>query len=75
MIDGLLSHGTNVSGIPFSAYPVDFHAYLETAYPTGADVALGAVRPLVAQDVAWIFQPYWQWCWPWEVPPSTSSLN
>ncbi len=35
-----------------------FSSYLSTSYPTGADVALGALRPLVGQDVAWLLQPY-----------------
>jgi hypothetical protein len=58
LIDHLLSHGHSLSGIPWSAYAAILHVYLGTAYPTGADVALGAVRPLVGQDVAWLYQPY-----------------
>jgi hypothetical protein len=37
---------------------VALHNYLSTAYPVGAQAALGALRPLVGTDVAWIFQPY-----------------
>lgn len=57
LIDQLLAHGHDVSG-PLSSFTGVVHGYLQTSYPIGADVALGAVRPLVGQDVAWIFQPY-----------------
>jgi hypothetical protein len=58
LIDQLLSHGRDLAGIPQSAYSEILHVYLGTGYPTGADVAVGAVRPLVGQDVAWLYQPY-----------------
>jgi hypothetical protein len=58
LIDQLLAHGSNYAALPVSAYKETLIEYLGTSYPTGADVALGAVRPLVGQDVAWIFQPY-----------------
>jgi hypothetical protein len=59
LIDWVMKHGFHT--IP-SGPPSSFHAaiagYLGTAYPLGAHTALGAVRPLVGQDVAWVFQPY-----------------
>lgn len=58
LIDQLLSHGHDVSGLPPSSYSAVVRGYLATSYPVGADVALGALRPLVGQDLAWIFQPY-----------------
>ena len=58
LIDQLLSHGHDASGLAGSSYAAVIHTYLGTSYPIGADVALGAVRPLVGQDIAWIFQPY-----------------
>jgi hypothetical protein len=58
MIAQLMSHGRDLSGLPPSAYSALLNNYFSTAYPTGADVALGALRPLVGQDVAWVFQPY-----------------
>ena len=58
LIDQLLGHGHDVSALPASSYAEVVRGYLATSYPIGADVALGAVRPLVGQDVAWIFQPY-----------------
>lgn len=57
----LLAHGRDLTGVPpvtNSAFLAVVHEYISTAYPFGADVALGAVRPLVGQDVAWIYQPY-----------------
>jgi hypothetical protein len=58
LIDQLLAHGRDLSHVPSSSLHYVLHGYLSTSYPTGADVALGALRPLVGQDVAWIFQPY-----------------
>jgi hypothetical protein len=58
LIDQLLAHGSNYAALPLSAYKEILLQYIGTSYPTGADVALGAVRPLVGQDVAWVFQPY-----------------
>ena len=57
----LLSHGHDLTGLPpvsYSAVANVVREYINTAYPFGADVALGAVRPLVGQDLAWIYQPY-----------------
>lgn len=58
LIDRLLAHGPTYSTLPQSSYSGELFGYITTSYPTGADVALGAVRPIVGQDVAWIFQPY-----------------
>jgi hypothetical protein len=61
LISQLLAHGRDLTHLPpgsTSAVTGVINGYIRTAYPTGADVALGALRPLVGQDVAWIFQPY-----------------
>jgi len=61
LISQLLAHGRDLTGLPASPYSsvrIALTEYINTSYPTGADVALGAVRPLIGQDVAWIFQPY-----------------
>jgi hypothetical protein len=58
LIDQLLAHGRDLSGLASSSYLGILHNYLSTSYPVGSQVALGAVRPLVGADVAWIFQPY-----------------
>lgn len=58
LIDQLLSHGRDLAGIAPSSTQAVAQAYISTSYPIGSQVALGAIRPLVAQDVAWIFQPY-----------------
>lgn len=59
LITQLLSHAHDLSRLtPPSAYSALLGSYLSTSYPIGADVALGALRPLVNQDIAWVFQPY-----------------
>jgi hypothetical protein len=59
LIDWVMSHGFHAvpNGPPSSTHAA-LASYLGTAYPLGAHTALGAMRPLVGQDVAWIFQPY-----------------
>jgi hypothetical protein len=58
LIDQLLAHGRDLSGVHPSSLRFVLNGDLSTDYPIGADVALGAVRPLVAQNIAWIFQPF-----------------
>jgi hypothetical protein len=58
LIDQLLAHGRNLGNLHASSYESLLHSYVSTDYPVGAQVALGALRPLVGQNVAWIFQPY-----------------
>jgi hypothetical protein len=58
LIDQLMSHSHNISGLLLSSYFSTLQTYLASSYPIGADVALGSIRPLVGQDIAWIFQPY-----------------
>ncbi|HTY97204.1 MAG TPA: hypothetical protein VMB91_09200, partial [Solirubrobacteraceae bacterium] len=59
LIDQLLSHGRDLSNLhPPSSVSAVLQNYISTSYPVGSQVALGAVRPLIGQDIAWIFQPY-----------------
>ncbi len=58
LMDWVMSHGHSVGGLAPSSYQAALAGYLGTAYPTGAHTALGVVRPLIGQDVAWIYQPY-----------------
>ncbi|MHB1836911.1 MAG: hypothetical protein ACYCXW_18335, partial [Solirubrobacteraceae bacterium] len=58
LITQLFSHGPDLSRLPLSTYSAELHNYLATSYPTGSDVPIGVLRPLVGQDVAWLFQPY-----------------
>jgi hypothetical protein len=58
LIHQLLAHGHDISALPPSSYSVLLKIYLHTSYPTGADLPIGVLRPLVGQDVAWLFQPY-----------------
>jgi hypothetical protein len=58
LIDQLLAHGRDLTVVPPSSLSAVLNSYVNTDYPIGSQVALGALRPLVGQDVAWIFQPY-----------------
>jgi len=57
-IDRLLEHGRDLAGLPPSSYQAALRSYIDSGYPMGSQVALGAVRPLSGQDVAWVYQPY-----------------
>jgi hypothetical protein len=57
--DHLLEHGRNVEDLAPSSYEMSVYQHFRGAgYPSGGPTALGAVRPLVAEDVAWVFQPF-----------------
>jgi hypothetical protein len=58
LIDQLMAHGHDIAGLPTSVYSYILNEYLSSSYPIGADVAVGAIRPLIGQDIAWIYQPY-----------------
>src|ERR1035441_1171667 len=48
LINQLLAHGrdlSNVPSLPYSSISILLHGYINTDYPTGADVGVGAVRP------------------------------
>jgi hypothetical protein len=57
--DHLLEHGRNVEGLVPSSYERSVIQHFTLAgYPSGGPTALGAVRSLVAEDVAWVYQPF-----------------
>jgi hypothetical protein len=57
--DYLVEHGRNFSRLAPSSYEYSLRAYYGSAsYPSGGPTAVGALRPLVGQDVAWIYQPF-----------------
>jgi hypothetical protein len=58
LIAQLLAHAHDLSALTSSSYQEILHLYLSSSYPIGADVGLGALRPLVGQDAAWLYQPY-----------------
>jgi hypothetical protein len=58
LIAHMLAHGRDLSGLANSSYAGVVRGYTDSSYPIGAQVALGAVRPLIGQDTAWVFQPY-----------------
>lgn len=56
-----VAHGPSLATVPATQYSSIYSllsSYIATSYPVGADVAVGALRPLVGQDMAWVFQPY-----------------
>jgi hypothetical protein len=57
--DHLLEHGRRFGELAPSSYEYSLANYYGAgAYPSGGPTAVGAVRPLVGEDVAWIFQPF-----------------
>jgi hypothetical protein len=57
--DYLLKHGRDVGGLAPSSYEMSVYQHFRGAgYPSGGPTAVGAVRPLVAEDIAWVFQPF-----------------
>jgi hypothetical protein len=57
LITQLLSHGHDLSRVPFSSYQFLLSNYINSNYPTGADLPIGIGSRLLGQDVAWLFQP------------------
>jgi hypothetical protein len=58
LVDWVMKHGHQLHGLAPSSYHATLAGYYSTAYPLGAHTALGALRPLVGQDVAWVYQPF-----------------
>jgi hypothetical protein len=57
----VLAHGhRSIAALPYqSSEAVQLmQGYLTSAYPLGGDVAVGALRPLVGQDIPWIYDPF-----------------
>jgi hypothetical protein len=52
-----IDHGHDVSGLPPSTYEATLGS-LGGGYPLGSFIPLAALRPLVGQDLAWLWQPY-----------------
>jgi len=53
-----IAHGRDVAGLPPSTYEAALAVNLNAGYPLGSFVPLAAVRPIVGQDLAWLWQPY-----------------
>jgi hypothetical protein len=58
LIDQIFARSHDLSHLQLSSYLETLKIYTGSSYPVGADVAVGAVRGLVGQDIAWVFQPY-----------------
>jgi hypothetical protein len=56
--DYVMEHGRNLHGVAPSSYEATLAFNLPSGYPIGAFLPLGVGRALVAQDAAWVFQPY-----------------
>jgi hypothetical protein len=53
-----IAHGRDLSGLAPSTYEATLAVNLKAGYPLGSFVPLAAARPLVGQDLAWLWQPY-----------------
>ena len=58
MLDRAMQHGYGTSGLPPSTYEATLSTSLAYGYPLGSLLPLGIGRELVAQDAAWLWQPY-----------------
>ena len=58
MIDRLMEHGRDLSGMAPSTYRETLRATIDGGYPVGSLLPLGVAQPLVGQDLAFTFQPY-----------------
>ncbi|MBV8396446.1 MAG: hypothetical protein JO064_09350 [Actinobacteria bacterium] len=58
MLDRAMAHGYGVAGLAPSTYDETLRTSLVYGYPLGSLVPLGVGRALVAQDLAWVWQPY-----------------
>lgn len=57
LADRALEHGRSLSGLAPSTYQVVLSDYFSSGYPLGAFLPLGIGGKLVAEDIAWLFQP------------------
>jgi hypothetical protein len=57
LITQLLSHGHDLTRLPYSSYKAVLEGYIGSNYPTGADLPIGVGSRLTGQDIAWLFQP------------------
>jgi hypothetical protein len=57
--DYLLEHGHDFASLAPSSYEFSLANYYGAGgYPSGGPTAVGALRTLVGEDVAWVFQPF-----------------
>jgi hypothetical protein len=58
LTDRVMEHGRSLNGLAPSTYEATLAFNLGSGYPVGVFLPLGVGRALVAQDVAWVVQPY-----------------
>ena len=51
-------HGPEWATLPNSSFRLGVRKYMVTAYPLAPQAALGALAPLGALDMAWLYQPF-----------------
>jgi hypothetical protein len=58
LVDRFYAHGRDLKGLPQSTYEATVQINLSAGYPVGSMLPIETVRPLVGQDLLWIYQPY-----------------
>jgi hypothetical protein len=58
LVDHVMAHGRDISGLEPSSYQATLNANLPGGYPVGAFLPLGLGSRLTGSDVAWLVQPY-----------------
>jgi hypothetical protein len=58
LVDRTLTAGHTLAGLPTSTYTDTLAAYLTNGYPVGSFLPLGLGHALLAQDIAWLTDPW-----------------
>jgi len=58
LLDHVFQHGHDVTALVPSSTASAVQTYLDSEYPLGASLPLGALRPLTGTDLPWLYQPY-----------------
>lgn len=58
LVDHFYAHGRDFKGLPQSTFEATVQINLSQGYPVGSMLPIETVRPLVGQDLLWIYQPY-----------------
>jgi hypothetical protein len=62
LTDRVMEHGRGLAGLAPSSYETTLWVNLAHGYPIGSLIPLGVGKALVAQDGAWVYQPYLAFC-------------
>ena len=58
MTDRAMQHGRSLAGLAPSTYEATLATTLALGYPLGSLMPLGVGHQLLADDIAWLYQPY-----------------